>query len=84
VPLHIAQRAQPLPEGLHLGRSRAQSHGETPDPGDLRWRLRIGRERRHEEAEGEGDEEADKSVHHGGVLQRARKDHKREGQWARV
>src|SRR5262245_13451200 len=32
VPLHIAQLAQALLEGLRQGRSRAYSHGETHDP----------------------------------------------------
>src|SRR5262249_54815699 len=72
VPLHIAQLAQPLPEGLRLGRFRAYSHGETHDPGDLRWRLRLGPERRHKDGKGEGEDEPDGAESHGGVLPHTR------------
>jgi hypothetical protein len=44
---HIAQLAQPLPEGLELTRESGERAGrEETDPGDLRRRLRLDAERR--------------------------------------
>jgi hypothetical protein len=41
-------------------------------------------ERSPEEAEGAGEDEPDGGALHGGVLEKARKDHTREGMWAQV
>ena len=51
---------------------------EPPDPVHVRGRLRLTGERRHEETEGEGDEEAEGAARHGGVLQTTQRDRQPE------
>ena len=51
-PLHVPQLAQALPECLGAGRHHGQGDSrEESYPGDLRWLLRLGGERRGEEGE---------------------------------
>jgi hypothetical protein len=66
--LDVSQVSQRQPECVEarVGRreSRRQSSREVADPVDLAHRLCLSDKRRHEEAEGKGDEEPDSSEHH--------------------
>jgi hypothetical protein len=74
---------QPLPECLeNRRRLRGRRWGnkmEKCDPRDWCWPLRVGRERHHELAEGEADEEPNQARRHRGVLQEVEPDHRPEG-----
>ena len=70
--LQIPKIAQSLPEGLGVrirrGRSRGASSRQQGDPGDVRRRLRVSREWRHEKAENEGKEQHNGGARHGSLL----------------
>ena len=67
--LDVPEVAQPMPEGLDAGREiRGRARNEQTEPGNVRRLLRLGSERRHEEAEGEGEHEPEGPEPHGGVL----------------
>ena len=62
----IAERAHPLQERLQRWLLRSGRTQQITDPVHVRGRLRLGRERRHEEAEGKGDEKRATGAVHGG------------------
>src|SRR5262249_5269103 len=70
--LDVAELAQTLPECLLTGMGRRgrgrEVSTEPTDPMHVRRLLRVGDERRHEQAEGEGDEEPDTAARHGNLL----------------
>jgi hypothetical protein len=68
VPVAIPEVVQALQEAVAQG-GGACGRREQPNPGERRLRLRIGHERRPEEAEGEDDEESHQVAWHRGVLQ---------------
>jgi hypothetical protein len=76
LPLHVAQLVQPLQECLLPetssrlrdrvpGTERIVADAEPADAGHLPRLLRVGDKRSREDAEGEGDEESNKTVRHG-------------------
>ena len=78
--LHVAKRLQASVECLDVRRLGSTGVGdEQSNPRDVLRLLRLGNERRHQEAEGEGDEEAEGAGRHGGVLQTTQRDRQPEG-----
>jgi NADH dehydrogenase len=79
VDLDVWQRTLLLQEGRVPQRPLPVFHGrphtEDADAVDLRRRLRLGGERRHEEAESEAHEERDEASHHHRALKKARQAH---------
>jgi hypothetical protein len=66
---HVPQLLQSLREAPEDQRGAAGTGEEDADPKDFPRQLRIGREQRHEEAEGERHEAPNGTIPHGGVLQ---------------
>lgn len=64
--LHVAEFAQPLPEGRQEMRNRRRGRGdaEPTNPGDLCRLLRLRGERRRQKAEGQGEDEWCASRYH--------------------
>src|SRR5262249_25073052 len=67
LPYHIAKLTQLLQEWrlLEIDRRDSRDHA---DAGHLRQRLRVGAERRQEQAEGERDDASDRAAPHEGLL----------------
>jgi hypothetical protein len=70
---HIAQFAQPLPEGLEVRHGGGGvRHREETDPVHLRRRLSLDHDRRHEEAKDERDDECLAHAHAHSIRRSAR------------
>ena len=85
--LAVAQRAQPLLEGLEVAGGSGSIGGEGREEADaerLPRRPRLSHERCDEETERKDDEESDWATQHERVLRKIQQDHKPAGRWVRV
>jgi hypothetical protein len=64
----VAERAHPLQERLHKGISSWGRSKKHTDPVHVRWRLRLGGERRRENDESKRCDEPDGRALHGALL----------------